>query len=204
MAFLESRLDTKITAGAGVAVRGGRAKTYLPNGRLQQDFQRAIALHEYDLSHGLRSAADFQTVLAAFYVVMFTPYEGFRLRDPKDYTATQTNSKLTLITGATYQLQRVHSFGGVEYLRDIKKPNSDVVVKRTRSGSVTTASATVDTTTGIATISGHVGGDTYTWEGTFDVPVTFVDDEWTGSLDVGGDNLHITSAAIKLEELLLI
>lgn len=203
MAFLETRLDTKITAGASVVVRSGRSKTYLPNGLLQQDFYRPTPVHEYDVSHGLRSAADFQTVLAAFYVVMFTPYEGFRLRDQKDFTATQANSKLTLITGATYQLQRVHSFGGVEYLRDIKKPNNDVVVKRNRSGSITTASATIDTTTGIATISGHVGGDTYTWEGTFDVPVTFVDDEWTGSLDVGTNNLHVHSAAIKLEELIL-
>ena len=31
----------------------------------------------------------------------------------------------------------------------------------------------IDTATGIATISGHVSGDTYNWAGEFDVPVTF-------------------------------
>lgn len=99
---------------------------------------------------------------------------------------------------------RRHLFGGIEYLRSIKKPCASPAstVYRTRSGSTTLISATVDTTTGIATISGHVVGDTYTWAGEFDVPVTFVDDEWTSSLEVNTQNLHVMSQSIKLEELL--
>lgn len=200
--FLEARLSTKITAGATGGPRVlGRQKAYLPNGRMVQNFVAAVPLHEFDVSHGLRAKADFQTVLDIFYVVMFTPYSGFRFRWEADCLATQANSRLTFLTGATYQLQRVHTFGGATVLRDIKKPvSATVIVYRTRSAVVSVATASIDYTTGIATISGHAGGDTYTWEGQFDLPVTFIDDTWVGSLEVNTANLHVQSAPIKLEE----
>jgi uncharacterized protein (TIGR02217 family) len=205
--FLEQRLAETISEGAVGGPRiTGRTKKYLPNGTLYQNFIATKATHAYDVAPALRSAADFQTMLDAFYVIMLTPYIGFRYKDWRDFTATQTNSKASSIGGSTtlFQLQRVHTFGGVTYLRDIKKPCASPapVIKRTRSAVVTTASATVDTTTGIATIAGHVALDTYTWEGEFDVPVTFVDDEWTGSLEVSTRDLHVQSMPIKLEELL--
>lgn len=201
--FLEARLSTKITAGATGGPRVmGRQKTYLPNGRLVQNFVASVPLHEFDVSHGLRTRADFQSVLDIFYVVNFTPYSGFRFRWEADYLATQANSRATLIAGSTFQLQRAHVFGGITVLRDIKKPVSPtVIVYRTRASVVSVATATIDYTTGIATITGHAGGDTYTWEGQFDVPVTFVDDTWIGSLEVNTANLHVQSSAIKLEEL---
>jgi uncharacterized protein (TIGR02217 family) len=205
--FLEARLAETVSAGAVGGPRiTGRKKTYLPNGTLFQNFIATKAIHFYDLSPALRSAADFQTLLDAFYIVMLTPYVGFRFKDWRDFTATQANSRCTSIDGSTtlFQLQRVHTFGSITYLRDIKKPCASPapVIKRTRASVVTTASATVDTTTGVATVAAHVGGDTYTWEGEFDVPVTFVDDEWTGSLEVSTSDLHVQAAAIKLEELL--
>jgi hypothetical protein len=39
-----------------------------------------------------------------------------------------------------------------------------------------TITPTIDYTTGQATVTGHVAGDTYTWTGQFDVPVAFVND----------------------------
>lgn len=204
--FLEQRMDTKITHGAvGGPTVTGRRKTYLPNGDLSQNFLATQAIHKYDVSHGLRSRADFQSVLDLFYVVMFTPYSGFRYKDWRDFLLTQENSKLSSIGGdpTLFQLQRRHLFGGIEHLRNIKKPiASTIVVYRTRTGAVTMVSAAVDYTTGIATISGHVSGDTYSCTGEFDVPVTFTDDDWTGSLEVSTQNLHVMSSSIKLEELL--
>ena len=202
--FLDQRLDTKITAGAtGGPMVPGRVKTYLPNGKLQQSFNATMPIHKYDVSHGLRSRADFQTVLDIFYVVMFTPYVGFRFRDERDYQATQTNTTLTALGGNNWQLQRKHAFGGFTFLRDIFKPLAGVVVYRTRSGSTNSIAATVYTTTGVAVITDHVGGDTYTWSGEFDVPVTFSDDAWTASLEVSTQNLHLQSGEIKLEEIRL-
>jgi len=202
MTFLESRIDTKITAGAKSIVRWNRDKAYTKSGHLSQQFNWSNAKHELDLSHGIRTREDFQTVLDFFYVVMAGGYTGFRVKDWRDYTASQTNSNLTFITGSTWQLQRKHTAGSGTYLRNITKPvASTAVVKRTKSGVVTTASASVDYTTGIATISGHTTGDTYTWEGEFDVPMTFVDDVWTSELEAGTVALWVSSQPIMLEEI---
>jgi uncharacterized protein (TIGR02217 family) len=205
MSFLESRMDENIERGStGGPTVPGRIKTYLPNGQLLQNFSATAALHKYDISYGLKTKAYYQSVLDLWYVVMMTPYEGFRFKDWRDFEATQANSKLTLITGATYQLQRKYTFGGATVLRDIYKPVlTTVLIWRTRSSVVTLATATVDYTTGIATISGHTSGDTYTWTGEFDVPVTFVDDDWHGSLEVNAYNPYVQPDSVKLEELLL-
>ena len=204
MPFLEQRLNIRLEHGAsGGPTVPGRTKTYTPSGRLRQNFLASAAIHRYDVSHGLRLAADYQAVLDLFYVVMLTPYDGFRFRDWRDYRATAANSRCTLITGSTYQLQRVHSFGGFEVLRPIYKPEAGVVITRTRAGTPSTATATVDTTTGIATISGHVGGDTYTWSGQFDLPVTFSSDEWVSRIEGAAPNILVVNQAIPLEEIRL-
>jgi len=204
MAFLEQRIDARIEQGAqGGPVVPGRTKVYLPNGRLQQNFTASAPIHRFDISHGVRGQADYQLLLDMWMVVMFTPYAGFRFRDWGDYTATQANSRCTLITGSTYQLQRVHTFASIEVLRPIYKPSGTVTVKRTRTGVVSTATATVDSTTGIATISGHTSGDTYTWEGQFDLPVTFTDDEWVAEMQGTTAGLFRVPGPIKLEEIRL-
>lgn len=204
MAFLEQRLSTRIEQGAsGGPSVPGRTKSYTPSGKLRQNFVASAPIHRFDVSHGLRQAADYQAVLDIWYIVNFTPYEGFRFRDWRDYRATAANSRCTLITGSTYQLQRVHSYGGVELLRPIYKPVAGVVITRNRSGAFSTASHTLDTTTGIATISGHVAGDTYTWAGEFDLPVTFSEDSWVSTLEGAAPNLIIVNQSIPLEEIRL-
>lgn len=205
MAFLEQRLDARIEQGAsGGPTVPGRTKSYTPSGKLQQGFSASAPIHRFDVSHGMRNNADHQLVLDTFYVVMFTPYTGFRFRYWADYRATQANSRLVLISGSDYQLQRVHSFGGVNVYRSIYKPvSATVVVYRTRVSVVTTATATIDYTTGIATISGHSSGDTYTWTGEFDIPVTFSDDEWVSQLQATLTNIAVIPPSIRLEEIRL-
>ena len=97
-----------------------------------------------------------------------------------------------------------HDLTGLEFLRRIQKPTAGAIVYRTRAGSVATATATVDTSTGIATITGHVAGDTYTWAGEFDVPVTFTDDAWVQQLEAMNiDGAVSTMPAINVEEIVL-
>lgn len=203
MALLTQRLNGRIEAGAKRRVaHPSRIKVYTATGQLSQAFPSGRIKHFYDVSHGVRTQADYQQVLAAFYVVMGTPYSGLLFRDIADYQATQANSRLTLVSGSDYQLQRVYSFGGIDYLRNITRPVNDgtLTVYRTRSGVVTVASATIDYTTGVATISGHAGGDTYTWVGNFDVPVTFTNNDWVAALAVSTNNLHLVNEEIELEE----
>ena len=203
MSILAQRLDSKIEAGASRrVVHPSRIKTYVPSGVMNQVFLSGRIRHLYDVSHGVRSQADYMQVLGAFYVVLGTPYTGLLFRDWADFQATQENSTLTLISGSTYQLGRVYGFGGMTYVRKISRPvnTGSLTVYRTRSSVVTAATASIDYTTGAATITGHVGGDTYTWAGEFDVPVTFVANEWTAELAVSTANLHLVNEPIELEE----
>ncbi len=195
-AFFEQRLDTKITRGALGGPRAfGRTKLYGSGGQLIQNFTNAMPVHVYDVSHGVRSARDFDLLLSMFYVVMFTPYIGFRFKDWRDFLGTATNTALELVTGTTYQLQRKYTVASSTFLRDIKKPVSGTVVIYNAGG--TPLTATIDYTTGIADVTGT---PSY-WTGEFDVPVTFTDDEWLAELEVSTQNLHVVSRAVKLEEL---
>lgn len=206
MAFLEQRLSDAASRGSRGGPSARRTKVYTDGRRLVQNFPTARPLQVYDYSFGNKLKEDFEEIRAMYYVVFGTPYQGFRWKDWNDYVLTQANSTLTFISGSTWQIHRRYALaGGVFWDRIIQKSNADVVVKRTRSGVVSTASATVDTTTGIATISGHTGGDTYTAEGTFDVPVTFADNDALANIELDGLAEYEIQAlpSIRLEEILL-
>lgn len=203
--FLEERLDPRITRGAqGGPTVVGRTKVYSLSGALTQTFLTFLPIHRYEASHGVRTAADFQAILNLWYVVMFTPYIGFRWKDWRDYLANTTNTVALFLQGSTTQLQlyRVYTFKGVSFHRPITKP-VNAALFRTRAGVTSQITSTLDTTTGIATISGHASGDTYSWVGEFDVPVTFSDDEWNAELQVSTENLHVVSGSIRIEEIRL-
>lgn len=205
MAFLEQRLSQRIERGAtGGPVNRGRQMVRTAGGRMRQVFTWPEPLHTYTISHGVLGQAGMEELRALWYVVNFTPYEGFRLRDWSDFRATQQNSRCALIAGSTYQMQRVYTFAGLQFLRRIQKPVAGAIVYRTRGVAVTDASASIDTATGIATISGHVPGDTYAWAGEFDVPVTFTGDEWVQQIEsMAGQGAVATMPSIALEEIIL-
>lgn len=198
MTFLEARLSDDITRKSkGGPTVPGRTKIYTHTGKLKQNFTSSTALHKYDLSYGIKTKADFEEVLAAYHVVLLTPYEGFRHKDWNDYQADEDNSTLTLISGTTWQLQRKYVFGGVTLKRDITKPVAGVAVYNAGGGLLT---GTVDTTLGTFT---GAGTPAY-WVGEFDVPVTFSDDALDSiELDgIDGDEL-LGLPSIRLEEIRL-
>lgn len=206
MTFLEQRLNDAIARGSSGGPVASRLKSYVSSGALSQQHQWVRPLHRYDISHGIKTAEDFESVRSLWYIVFFGgPYSGFRFKDWADYQATQANTSLVLISGSDWQLCRRYALGAASYNRIIQKPVAgSVTVYRTRSGSVSTASATVNAATGVAAISGHVAGDTYTWTGEFDVPVTFADDamdDITVTGLAGAELLGLPS--IRLEEIRL-
>jgi uncharacterized protein (TIGR02217 family) len=201
MAFLESQLDPLITKGAKSTIEWSRTKVYTHGGLLRQNFNWSTAKHFLDLSYRARPAAQYEALRDFFMVVMAGAYEGFRAKDWSNYELTQDNSELVLVTGSDYQIHRKHSAGGQEYLHPIKKPTGTVTIIRNRSSVITVASATVDNETGIATIGGHVGGDTYTAECEYDTPVTFEGDEWVTNLEVSTADLWLSPEPIRLEEI---
>lgn len=207
MAFLEARLSDRIERGATRTVtQPGRRKTYVGT-KLQQDFENTLPIHKWEMSHGVRDAmirggltpaASYFKVQDLFYVVMFTPYEGFRLRDWTDYKAVKDNSALELVSGSVYQLQRKHTFGGVDFFRPIHKPVAGTVTVYNALDIALTG--TLDDTTGRFTVDS--GTPSY-WVGQFDMPVTFEQNEWTATLEVSTQNLHVINGSIPLEEVRL-
>lgn len=198
MAFLEARLDAKVTRSVQfIETVPGRDLIRYQSGKLKQNFTAALPITRCELIHGLRSAADYQIVLDAWYIVMFTPYEGLRVKNWRDYIATRTNTSLTLISGSIYQLNRKHTFGGINFIRPIYKPVSGTVVVYDAGGTPLTAS--IDYATGQATVTGTPAS----WSGEFDLPMTFTDNEWSASLEVSTNNLHVFSGSIALEEIRL-
>lgn len=199
MAFLEQQLPPRISKGAQGGPLWSTQVSINSGGARSANQLWSAPLHRYNVAHSVRDNETFELLRAFFYIAAGRA-NGFRFKDWTDFQATQANSRLTNITGSTWQLQRVYAYGASEFLRDIVKPLAGAVVYRTRSGVVSVAAASVSTTTGIATISGHVAGDTYTWVGEFDVPVAFVDDKanWAAL----GTNLMLMEwPEIMLEEI---
>ena len=169
MTFLEYRISTAVRRGSAGGPTAKRIKLYDATGRLtKQQFFREYPVHRYSFDFGAKLLEDAEEIREFFMVVFFGaggPYDGFRVRDWNDYELTQANSSLTLVSGAVWQINRVYRVGAVQFVRPIYKTEAGtVVVYRTRSSLVTVASATIDENLGRATISGHVGGDTYTAE----------------------------------------
>jgi uncharacterized protein (TIGR02217 family) len=201
MTLLASRLDAKIERGAvRRVVHPSRVKVYSVDGKLTQNFPSDRMKHYYDVSHGVRSQADYMTVLGAFYAVMGNGYAGLLFRDEADHEASRTVaaklSSCTLVTGSTYQLNRVYAFGAYSYVRAITRPlNNGALVVYDAGG--TPLTPTISYTTGTFTVA---SGTPATWAGEFLVPVAFSSNEWSATLEVHTQNLHLVNGQIELEE----
>jgi uncharacterized protein (TIGR02217 family) len=199
MAMLEERIDSRVERNAVARpLNRGRMKAYNQAGALLQGFKWAAPLHEFDVSHGLRTISEFESLRALWYVINFTPYEGFRFRHWGDYQATMANTHVIDLGGGSYQLCRRYTFGGISFDRVISKPNSDAVLRDAGGVALT---ATISTTTGIATAVS--GGTPAKWTGTFDVPVTFMGDEFPEVLEASSSGPLVLTQEITLEEIRL-
>lgn len=205
MAFFEQRFDERISYGARGGPMWNTSRVVTQSGWRAVNKNWRFPLHKFDVSHAVKTIADFEVVRAMFYNVAGA-FDGFRFKDWSDFTLTQANSRIADGEGSPneWQIYRVYTVGAREFLRPIYKPNGDIVVNRTRASVVSTATATVSTTTGLVVITGHQTGDTYTCTGTFDVPVAFADDAMQAELvDDGGDEYLMRWGSIVLEELRL-
>lgn len=198
MAFLESRMSARIERGAkGGPTNRGRRKVYSTSGKMNQVFEWSAPISEFDISHGILLPDGYAEIEAMWHVIHFTPYSGFRFRNWADYQAVKANTTLTNIVSNTYQLQRKHTFASITYKRNIYKPNAGVTVY---DASDVACTFTVDTTTGIATVT---SGTPAYWTGTFDIPVTFKDNDLMMRLDGTTSNLLLVADPIILEEIRL-
>lgn len=203
MAFFEQQFPPQISAN----FTGGPAfltdKAFTAGGQRITNRRSQYPLHRYSLAAPVREGVLFDQLRAFFYVVGGDA-DGFRFKDWSDYQITTANSSATLISGSQYQLNKTYVFGARTFTRPIFKPVAGAQIIRTRGGSPTniTGTTTVDGTTGRITVTGHVGGDVYTWSGQFDVPAAFVDPAAVFQV-IGGPRMLTEWPSIEIEEIRL-
>lgn len=180
MAFIESLLFP-ITISPGPIGGPGYSTDVVTvaGGHEQRNAGWSVPRRRYELSTSVKTQADFEAVRDVFYQARGRLH-GFRFRDWSDYRATTANGVTVLTSGSSYQLQKRYASGSYLVDRNIVKPVAGMLtIWRTRGGTPSdiTGSTTIDTATGIITVTGHVGGDVYTWSGEFHVPVRFDTDQ---------------------------
>lgn len=160
--------------------RAGRPETRILRGE--------SAIHEYDVSQGIKTYADLTQVMAFAYAREGASF-GFRFKDFLDFHSNPVDSSFKSTkdtrdqvlsssmngTDTTVQLVKRYTDGGVEHVRVIEKPVAGSVqiwfdgVLKTEG-----ADYTVDTTTGVITFSSAPAeGVVVEASFEFDVPVRF-------------------------------
>lgn len=207
MAFYEHLFPTCVARGMQGGPRFIALEANTIGGQRYTNVMDPYPLHEFVTALPVRSGSDFEEVRNFFWVVRGV--DGFRFQDPSDYEATQANTSLTLISGTTWQMNRLYASPGRVAIRPIYKPSAPsidpaspaIAIFRTRSGVTTdiTGTSTITLTNGQVVIAGHVSGDTYTWSGEFHLPVAFSDPQALFTL-FGGRNMLTEWADITLRE----
>lgn len=166
------------------------------------------ARHAFDASQSVKTASDFAQVREHFHQVNGRA-KSFPFRDFIDFEVTQANGRLLTLAGAvpsadgTYYLHK--RYGSVApYDRRITRPDNPAQVFRTRGGTttdITGSGAAITYTTGAVAITGHVGGDTYSWAGTFVVPCRYDTDRLSASaINRSDDELLVQCGPVPLVE----
>lgn len=180
MSYLALTFPARIALGALRHADWSTTLNKTFGGWTQRNANRSRILHSWDIAFAIRTTSDYDAVVAHFHEARGRA-NSFPFRDYLDFAATASEGVLTLISGSTYQLYK--RYGSVNpFDRKITRPRSPIVVYRTRGGSTSVISPTVSYTTGQVTVSGHVGGDTYTWAGEFDVPCFYSSDSLPGAI----------------------
>lgn len=172
MAFVEQRILDNVAYG----FRGGPTfhtnMRRLRNGARVAEAFRSRPLYRFVAPYQNLEKDDHKLIIAAFNACQGMAH-GFRFKDWSDYQAV--NEFVAIATGApqTVQLKKFYPFGSMVTDRLIKK-----LVAGTYSLSAPTAPTAVsfNANTGMVTFTGTVG-QTVVWNGEFDVPVYFGNDE---------------------------
>src|SRR3990167_926692 len=125
---------------------------------------------------------DRNAVIAFLRAVAKGRVNGFRIKDFLDYEAWYTDSAAglgicTLVSAGVYQLYKRYTSGGNTVDRIITKlVVGSVGIKAGTTLLTSGVDYTLDTTTGLVTVSGSPTPAPAVWEGRFDVPVRLASD----------------------------
>lgn len=160
MSFIETpRFPEDISYGAEGGPGYSTEMVTVYSGYESRNVNWSQARARYEASHGVRTKAQFDQLLAFFRSVKGMAH-GFRFKDWADYQATTSEGRLVVPTGVApgiYQLQKRYSAGALLEDRDIRKPVSGSVTIYRNAVAVAFGSSagqvTLDETTGRATFA---------------------------------------------------
>lgn len=190
--FHEVQLPPSISQGAVGGPRFSTSITALSSGEEHRNINWSGRRGEWDVAYGLRTPEQIEELLDFFHARRGRAY-GFRYKDWSDYQVPRwTNFPgdmgglpvwfTTNGSGRTFQLTKLYSDAGGTFTRLIQKPVPGTLKLIGAGGAEihSPADFTVDTTTGIVTLSTAIGATTGTQISgacEFDVPVRFDTDD---------------------------
>lgn len=165
MMFIESpRFPDNIGYGAVGGPEYSTDVVVMNSGYEARNQNWAQPLAKYDVSHGVKTQAELDT-LVAFFRAAKGRANGFRFKDWTDYRVTEGQGVFSYNNNGNLQMQKVYESGSNYDYRWISKPVAGTI---TLGG---TGDYTIDYTTGEVFVN---SGDNPTgWIGEFDVPVRF-------------------------------
>lgn len=182
MAFHEIRFPTGISLGASGGPERRTEIVTLASGFEERNSPWADSRRRYNAGYGVRSLADIHQVIA-FFEARSGRLHGFRFKDFSDYQSSAPGSAITpndqiIGTGngavSSFQLYKNYISGAQFYPRAITKPMAGSVRVALNGVELGSGLFTVDSATGIVTLSTAPGAGVSVSAGfAFDVPVRF-------------------------------
>lgn len=193
--FIEERFDANISYGSKGGPGFNTSVYESASGHEQRNKNWQYARCRYDVSHGIRDAADMELILNFFYV-MGGKATGFRYKDWSDYKLTNGQIGIGDGTKTEFQIIKVYAVGAQSYTRALRKivtpdagPPAIIFQVRVNDVLVDPADYTINYNTGIIVFDvAPSNGHTIKVTCEFDVPVRFDTDE-----------MEITQEAWELE-----
>lgn len=187
-AFHEIQFPPGISYGAVGGPRFNTSITTLSSGSEQRNINWSMRRGEWDVSHGLKTEQDIETLIAFFHNRFGKAY-GFRFKDWTDYRLPRwinTPGDVVAIpvqmttdgTTASFQIRKPYTDTLGTYWRPIYKPVAGTV--QMLNNSVQSFDFTVNTATGIVTLGNTTKattGHTIAIVCEFDTPARFDTDE---------------------------
>jgi len=172
----------------------------LVSGYQQVNVQWDQTLREYDWETIPLRRSDWNYLETLHEVTDGGAY-GFLMEDPKDMKASITEGVVAGLTSTTFQMYKRYTHASRTKDRKITRPRTtDLIVE---ISGVPTTSYTLDTTTGILTISSAPSAANVKWSGRFYVPVHFKNDaiDWTMIAGGAEDVRYMTGPSVVLQEI---
>jgi uncharacterized protein (TIGR02217 family) len=147
MAFDEVQFPTTISYGSKGGPGFNTDVVMVDSGHEVRNINWATTRYAYDVSFGIKDIADLRSVQGFFLARRGKAY-GFRFKDWIDYEVT---NEVLAQSGSKYvQLIKTYTSGSRTYVRNIVKPVAGITMRR---GGVSFSAFTLDTTTGILTLT---------------------------------------------------